>query len=132
MGAGRPDASISGSLDLEAEGAGMGGRGADYDAQTVLAADGVVEAPLRVQAVAGPAEQPAGTTTKGQFVAVPAQAAWAQADQSVERRTQGLDGCALPPGRNAPGERVARPPLPGRKGVFLDRAKGRWARFERR
>src|SRR5262249_19346291 len=129
---GHPGGIISGSLDLEPEGAAAGAGRAEDEAQAVLAADREMETVTEAEAVTGAAEQPAGTATKGQFVAVPAQAAWAQADQSVERRLQGLDGCALPPGRNAPGERDARPPLPGRKRVFADRAEGGGARHQRR
>src|SRR5947208_13650485 len=98
----------------------------------VLAADGVVELVAGVAAVAGTPEESAGAATKGQFVAAPGQTAWAQADQSVERRTQGLDGCALPPGRNVPGQRHAGPPLPGLEGVFPNRPEGGRARLQRR
>ncbi len=49
----------------------------------MLAADGVVEVVAGAQAVAGAAQEPAGTATKGQLVAVPGQAAWAQTDQSL-------------------------------------------------
>src|SRR6476646_6226728 len=132
MGNGCPAGIISGSLDLEAEGSAVGPGGGDQEAQAGLAADGVIELILGAEAVTGRAKEPAGTATKGQLVAVPAQAAWAQADHSVERRTQGLDGCALPPGRYSPGQREAGPPLPGRKRVFLDRPQGGLVGLQRR
>src|SRR4051794_25750962 len=102
MGDERPGLIISGSLDLEPEGVAVGAGRRDDEAQAGLAADGVVEA---AGVGHGPeaTQQPAGTTTKGKLVAVP-EAAGAQADRSVERCAQVLDGCALPPGWYVPPE----------------------------
>src|SRR5262245_22528005 len=123
MGDRRPVGIISGSLDLQPEGAGGGAGRGDDEAQAGLAADGVVELAVEVELVSGAAQEPAGTATKGQLVAVPAQAGRAQADYPVEWRRQRLDGCALPPGRYVPGEHEALPSLPGRKRVFANGAQ---------
>src|SRR6185436_14977140 len=122
MGDERPAAIISGSLDLEPEGVAVEAGRLDEEAEAGLAADGVVEA-ARAGPGAEAAQQPAGTATEGQLVAVPATAG-AQADRPVEWRAQVLDGCALPPGWRVPRQHDGAAPLPGLEGVLADRRVG--------
>src|SRR6185436_12763012 len=128
MGDERPAAIISGSLDLEPEGVAVEAGRLDEEAEAGLAADGVVEA-ARAGPGAEAAQQPAGTATEGQLVAVPATAG-AQADRPVEWRAQVLDGCALPPGWRVPRQHDGAAPLPGLEGVLADRREGGRVRLQ--